>query len=366
MINNNRGFSLLEVVIAMALSGFLAMVGYNLYQFANKETAILSEDILVTIARFGASRILTRDLTGAEPSFNYISLDDDDGLPFFTLAKNEYCRQEKCSRQLTLEIKAGQKKSRSIYFIVRKTIGKEIQRYSINPEDVFKVGTDKSFGGINWEHATDRTISKSVVPESPWEPNRIIMLSSEIEFFDCNTTVLKMNNTGTCRVSCSISGSCDYAVKRPFKMLGVVDPAPSADMTFVSINGNSSLLATKYNICRPDKDLNCIGKIDISQGIHTTKTFYENLPYIPGTDPRTILSPVEVVEYYLERPSAESHDHLIELKRSTASLNGSSLKFGKSLTLMSGIKSVVFNRTNVSTPVIEYKLRKVRMRKSLK
>lgn len=364
MINNNRGFSLLEVIIAMALSGFLATVGYNLYQFATKETAILSEDILVTIARFGASRVLTRDLSGAEPSFNYLNIDDDNGLPFFTLAKNEYCRQDKCSRQLTLELKAGQKKSKSIYFIVKKSIGKETQRYSISPRQVFK--TDKNFGGLNWQHGTDRSISKATIPESPWEPKRIIMLSSDIEFFDCNTTVLKMNNPGTCRISCSVSGTCDYAVKRPFKMLGVVDPLPSADMTYYPINGNSALLATKYNVCRPDKDLNCLGKIDISGGIHNTKTFYENLPYIPGTDPRTVITPVEIVEYYLERPAPQSHDHLIELKRSTANLNGSSLEFGKSLTLMSGIKSVVFSRSNVSTPVIEYKLRKVRMRKSLK
>lgn len=365
MIKNSRGFSLLEMMIAIALSGFLATVGYNLYQFATKETAVLSEDIMVTIARFGASRILTRDLSGAEPSFNYINLDDDNGLPFFTLAKNEYCRQEKCSRQLTLELKTGQTKSRSIYFIVKKSIGKETQRLSISPRHVFK--PDKSFGGINWQHGSDEySISKSKVPESPWEPNRIVMLSSEIEFFDCNTTVLKMNNPGACSISCSVSGTCNYAVKRPLKMLGVVDRAPSADMIFHPIKGDASLLATKYNICRPDKDLNCIGKIDISEGIHSTKTFYENLPYIPGTDPRTIVSPVEIVEYYLERPTPQSHDHLIELKRTTASLNGSSLQFGKSLTLMSGIKSVVFNRTNVSAPVIEYKLRKVRMRKSLK
>lgn len=365
MIKNNRGFSLLEIVIALALTGFLGMVGFNLYQFSTKETAVISEDIMVTIARFGASRILTRDLSGAEPSFNYINIDDDSGLPFFTLAKNEYCRQEKCSRKLTLELKEGQKKSNSIYFIVKKSVGKETQKLSISPRHVFK--TNNTFGGINWRHNSDEySISKSKVPDSPWEPNRIVMLSSEIEFFDCNSSVLKMNHTGPCQISCSISGSCNYAVKRPLKMLGVVAPDPSADMNYVAIEGNPNLLATKYNICRPDKNLNCIGKIDILSGVHSTKTFYEKLPYIPGTDPRTVISPVEIVEYYLERPSHESDDHLIELKRTTASFNGSSLKFGKSLTLMSGIKSIVFTRSNVSAPVIEYKLRKVRMRKSLK
>lgn len=365
MINNNRGFSLLEIMIAVGLSGFLATVGFNLYQFATKETNILSEDIMVTIARFGASRILTRDLTGADPSFNYINLNDDDGLPFFTLAKNEYCRHEKCSRELTLEIKEGQTKSKSIYLIVKKSIGKESQKLSIAPRHTFK--PDKSFGGINWQYASDEySISKSKAPESPWVENRIVMLSSEIELFDCNTTILNMNNTGPCQVSCSISGTCEYAVKRPFKMLGVVDKDPSADMVYKPIKGNPNLLATRYNICRPDKDLNCAGKIDISEGILSTKTFYEKLPYIPGTDPRTLISPVEIVEYYLERATDKTSDNLIELKRTTASLNGSSLEFGKPLTLMSGIKTVVFSRSNISTPVIEYRLRKVRMRKSLK
>ncbi len=364
-MRNNRGFSLLEMTIAIGLSGFLATIGYNLYLFATKETNALSEDIMVTIARFGASKVITRDLSGAEPSFNYLNLADDTGLPFYTFAKNEYCRQEKCSRQLTLEIKPGEMKSRSMYFIVKKSLGKEIQRLSVHPRSVFK--PDKSFGGVNWQHTSEQySISKSNLPESPWIENRIMMLTSEVEFFDCYTSVMQMNNTGTCRVTCSISGTCDYAVKRPFKMLGVVNKSPSADLSYYPINGKEGLLKTNYRVCRPDKDFKCMGVVDIPNGIKSTKTFYEKLPFIPGTDDRTVLTPVEVVEYYLEKPTKEALDHQVLLKRAKASFSNGSIKFEKPLTLMSGIKSIVFSRKNVSNPVVEYKLRKVRMKKSLK
>lgn len=364
-MNNNRGFSLLEVVIAVGLTGFLATVGYNLYQFATKETAVLSEDIMVTMARFGASRVLTRDLSGAEPSFNYVNVNDDDGLPFFTLAKNEYCRQEKCERKLTLELKTGQTRSKSIYFIVKKSVGKEIQRLSVHPRSVFK--PDKSYGGPNWQYSsTQYSISKSNLPESPWIEKRLMMLTSEVEFFDCNTSILKTNFTGTCRITCPTSGTCEYAVKRPFKMLGVVDKSPSADMTYYPIDNNESLLQTKYRICRPDQEFKCIGEVDLTGGIKSTKTFYEKLPYIPGTDDRTVLSPVEIVEYYLEKPSKEAQDHQILLKRARASFSDGAIKFDAPLTLMSGIQAVVFSRANISNPVIEYKLRKVRMKKSIK
>lgn len=364
-MNNNKGFSLLEVMIAIGLSGFLATIGYNLYQFSTKETTALSEDMMVTIARFGASKIITRDLSGAEPSFNYVNVNDDDGLPFFSLAKNEYCRQAKCSRKLTMEIKKGQTRSKSIYLIVKKSLGKEIQRLSIHPRSVFK--PNKTFGGLNWQYASDQySISKSNLPESPWVEKRIMMLTSEVEFYDCNQSILKANYTGTCNITCSISGTCEYAIKRPFKMLGVVNKSPAEDMTYYPVNSNDGLLQTKYRICRPDKNFQCIGQVDISNGIKSTKTFYERLPYIPGTDDRTILSPVEIVEYFLEKPSANAPDHQITLKRAKASFTGSAIKFDAPLTLMSGIQSIVFSRANISNPVIEYKLRKVRMKKSLK
>lgn len=364
-MNNNKGFSLLEVMIAVGLSGLLATLGYNLYQFSTKETTALSEDIMVTIARFGASRVMTRDLSGAEPSFNYVNVNDDEGLPFFTLAKNEYCRQAQCSRKLTMDIKKGQTRSKSIYFIVKKSVGKEMQRLSVHPRAVFK--PNKTFGGLNWQYGSEQySISKSNLPESPWVEKRLMMLTSEVEFFDCNQSILQTNFTGQCQVTCSVSGACEYAVKRPFKMLGVVNKSPSEDMTYYPINNNDSLLQTKYRICRPDKDFKCVGEVDISSGIKSTKTFYERLPYIPGTDDRTILSPVEIVEYYLEKPSATAHDHQIVLKRAKASFTGSAIKFDAPLTLMSGIQSIVFSRANISNPVIEYKLRKVRMKKSLK
>lgn len=355
---------MVEMMVSLGLAGLLAIVGVNLYEFSQKETKVLSEDIINTIARFGASKVLTYDLLSGEPSFNYVNLADDNNLPFFILAKNEFCRGTKCARKMTLEIQPGATKSKSFYIIVKKPQGKESLKFSIDPNSVF--GPDKQYAGINWLKAdVNYSLTKSADrPDSPWQKNRLLMLSSELEFYDCNTPVNSMTATG-CTIACTNPGKCDYVAKRQYKMLGGVN-ADELDMTYFPIEGApANLLKTAYDICRPDKDYNCQGRINIMDGLTSSRTFYERLPYIPGNDNRSNLAPVEIVQYWLERPNPTSPDHLINLMRTRAILVGGQIKWQKSIILMSGLQSLIFSRVNISNPIIEYKMRKVRLKKSL-
>lgn len=363
-MKKQNGFSMIEMMVSLGLAGIATMIVYNIYEFSQKETRILSEDIINTIARFGASRVLTYDLLSAEPSFNYVNMADDNERPFFALAKNEFCRSEKCKRKLTLEITRGQTKSKSFYIIVKRPQGKESLKFSIEPDSVY--GADKQYSAINWRKTdVNFSISKSSDrPDSPWQKERLLMLTSEMDFYDCNAPVMSMSG-GSCMITCPDPGKCNFVTKRPFRMLGAVN-ADELDMSFYKIEGApSNILKTSYDICRPDKNNNCLGRIDLTSGLTSTRLFYEKLPYIPGNDNRTSLAPVEVVKYWLERPNAQSGDHMIQLMRSKATFVGGKIEFQKPIILMNGLQSIVFSRVNISNPIIEYKLKKVRMKKSL-
>lgn len=363
MIRNcQRGVTLIEMVISVALLALLGMGAFQFSEMARKETAAVTEDLQVMIQRFGASKVLTRDLSSAALSFNYLQVADDDNLPFFVLAKNEFCQNTKCARKITLQIAEGQTKSKSIYFLTKRGIGSEMLKFTLHPDQTYNAA---NYAGMNWKHPDpDYSFTKSLRPESPWDKGRLIFLSSETEFYDCLTKTESITETSGCNLGCEPAGSCEYVVKRPMMLLGMVNN-DTKDMTYVSPLG-INLFKTKYRICRPDANQTCKGEVNLSGGLESTQTFYEKLPFVPGADNRTSFSPVELISYHLERQLPNSPDHTIKLVRTTANIVASKLVFNQPLILMTGIQSLVFVRSNISNPIIEYKLTKVRTRKSVK
>lgn len=346
MISNQRGYSLVEMMIALALATVLGLSGYSLYEYSKKNTDRISDNIQVAITRLGASSILKRDLSAAELSFNYINILDDKNLPFFTHAKDQYCKHNACSRNITLKIKKGEKISRPIYFIIRKSLINEAQKLTVNPRSVFN---GSNYAGINWQHNSDiHSISRKHFPLTSWEPKRLMVVRSENDFFDCNLSS-KSNTSTMCRIECPTSGTCDFTIKRPYQFLGVVQDEPAIDMREVSVDNSAKLFLKDYNICRPSKTDKCASYIPVV--INNTRNLYEKLPYIPGADDRTSIYNVEIVKYYLE----ESDNNNVNLMRALGSYEGGRVTFKHSIKIMTGLSSVIFSRVNISNPVIEYK-----------
>lgn len=364
-----KGFTLVELLVATAMMGVLGLAAFNLYNFNKRETDRMTEDIQSAISRYGGAKVLIRDLAAAEPSFNFINLNDDNNLPFFVMARNELCRNTNCERKFTLELKPGANRSKSIFFILRKGYPDEMVKFTVDPVSTY---SGKNYAGINWQYSLpDQTISKSSRSYSPWTKGRLLLLTSELDFFDCNNMTEK--NDDSCNISCSPSGACNYTAKRQMKFLGVVNNAES-ELGVISLADKADLFNRSYVLCRPDSDLKCSSRVDISKGLTTAQTFFEKLPFIPGMDNRSYLSPVEIVEYYLLKPSASAPDHKISLIRTKYSTKSSGSIFrrttglvaGTPFPIMSGIASIQFRRSNISNGIIEYKIRKVNMRKSVK
>lgn len=343
MFSKQEGLSLVEMMIAVALASVLGMTGYSLYQFSKKNSDRMMDDIQTTITRLGASAVIKRDLSAADLSFNFLNILDDKKLPFFTLSKNQYCKHNKCSREITLSLSANEDISKPVYFIVRKSLLNEVQKLTVHPKAVFD-GT--VYGGINWQFNSPMySLSQNHFPQTSWIADRLMLVSSENDFFDCNISSMS-NKSSICQLECS--GTCDFTIKRPYRFLGVVAPEPSKDLNAIIIDNKDDLLLKNYDVCRPNKTNGCASHIKAN--VTTTRNLYENLPYTPGADDRTSIYHVEVVKYYLQRENKTTH-----LMRALGSYKSGRVKFDHAVKIMTGLEAVIFNRVNISNPSIEYR-----------
>ncbi len=356
------------MAVATGLMGVLALIIYSVSQYTNKEIKIVTEDIQNLILKFGANKVLQRDLVNSTPSYNYLEFNDDNGKPFFVHATNEFCQTD-CERKLTLSIPVGDVKSSPIFFLVnkRKLSEQEVMlNYPIKIESTLSAA--KTYDSLNAQINTDSSISQSNHSISPWEKNRLLLLTSNVSFFDCLNLIHGNSGAGGgCPLTCANTpggpGSCNFAAKRPLKILGNVE-ADEKDMKFHLVQGYNNLLKKDYRICPVNQDMECSSIMPID--LDSPKKFVEHLPFIPGFDNQAYLQPVELVGYRLTRPSPNSKDDKIQLERSVAILDGTNLKFERAHILMSGVKSIVFTRKNISSATLEFKIDKVRLQTVIK
>lgn len=358
-MNNARGLSLVEVMIGVAIMGGIALAVNSLTQFSNKQSKLATESIQDMIARLGASKVLIRDLSTAAHSFGYLNIKDDNGMPFFVVAKDEVCLPSaadpaRCSREIKLTIPSGKLRSEPFFLIVTKGRPEEKLRFNVSPRKMFSAAPSASYMMLNRFHADpDKTLTKSVNRlESPWVANRLLMLTSEVDFFDCYSKTHTFANTLSCLTTCALPGTCDHATRRPFKMIGVVNE-DTRDMKFVDIKDRSDAFKIQYRVCRTNS---CDGAATTEEVLTTTQAFFERLPYFPGLDNNAYLTPVEVIRYHLERPSLTADPTKTLLMRSTAEIVGSKISFTRAHILSSAIQSIVFFRENISNPAIEFKM----------
>lgn len=351
-IFNNKGITLMELMIGLGLTGAVGLIVFGVMKYSDKELKIATDDIQTLILKFGANKVLQRDLTNARPTFNYMNTSDDNGKPFFVYAQNQYCKSN-CSRKLTLSIKTGHSLSEPIFFLVVRGAPSEKLKFNFDPLKTFDE-TSKEYKYINI-HKDDPnlTMSKDKRPESPWAAERLLLLTSEVSFYDCLNPV-HGGTTSSCTIECSNgSGNCNYTSKRPYQMLGVVKNDES-ELEYFDVSNRPDLFKTNFKLCRVDKANTCASVSDVD--LKKTKDFFEKLSYMPGYDNSVYLEPIEFVRYHLEKPTANSKDKEIVLMRSIATLSGSKLSFTKAHVLLTGIKSIEFSRKNISNPVLEFKI----------
>lgn len=354
-MRGQRGLSMIEAIIAMGLFGVLALAVTQFSRKSEKQIEVASERINNTVARLGGSKVMINDIAVSMASFDLLNILDDRGMPFFVYSRSELCMpastdKERCSRKIVLSIPKGEVRSKPFFLIINKGYPSERLQTELSPRRMFAGGTYQSFNPDAAD--SNLTIAKTASrPDSPWDAGRLILISSVNSFYDCHS--MAHGSVGaTCDIKCPVPGTCDHATERPLALLGIVKK-DYLDLQPVAVEKQPSLLKTNYLIClKPTCSSSSAKRLEVV----STKDLIEGLPYLPGLNNNVSYSPVQMVRYHLERPSADAPDHKILLMRSVSTIVGSSISFAKAHILSSGVQGVEFFRENISHPNIKFKL----------
>lgn len=355
-MKNNDGFSMVELVIGLAIMSIIGIGVLNLTEFANKNINEQKDDIENKILRLGTEKTIQADLVNSLPGFNLLNLYDDAGNWFYAFDPTFECQAEGCKRELTISLNVGETiSSKMFYAIVAKGHAGEKLFFNIDPETVFDANT-KNYKFVNGKiNEPGLDISKSIdKPYSPWEKDRILLLTSNIFIYDCFNGV--KTPTTSCNFTCYGGANCNKSIKRQFKFLGVVNNS-FEELENKVIFGANSILKKEFKVCRRNESGGCASSYSVGpDGLSSAKKFYEKLPFLPGHDNGTFFQPIELVRYYLERPAGLEGSKFTRLVRESAIYRGGLIRFEKKFNIFVGIQSIVFTRKNVSNPTITFKI----------
>ena len=349
---NQKGFSLVEVTIAL---GVLGGILYGLMQFATfseKETRQATEDIQLKINELGAERFMLTDVLNSFPGFNFLNVKDDNNKWFYAFDPEFVCEEVGCERSVKLEIPPGQTESEKFYMLILKGASNEMLELNFDPES--SLSNTGIYTQMNDASNVSTNISKTGVPSSPWEAGRLMLLSSNIRLFDCFSGLI--SDRRTCSVSCVDQGTCNKSIKRKIKILGVVDSAEEEISSLVGASSDS-LLKKRFRGARQDKSGNFVAFFSIfADNSPSVKKFFENLPYVPGLNNNVYAQPVELVRYFIKSFGDKKNNRLIRQK---ATFVGNLPSFSNGFNVFIGAQSVEFKRSSSSSASIKFKINRV-------
>lgn len=204
MKRNDKGFSMMELVISLGIMSLVGVGINSMLQTTNKNVGNLTDDIQQSILRLGAEKFIQKDIVNAAPSYNYLNVLDDTGKWFYAFDKTFLCEEKKCERTITLNLPAGQTSSSKVLYILRvKGRGEEKLVFNIDPETVFSESAPNDYKFINVNISDpDKDISKSASrPYSPCDADRLLLQNSKISIYDCYNGV--NSTTSACNFSCN-------------------------------------------------------------------------------------------------------------------------------------------------------------------
>ena len=354
---NYLGFTLVEFVVSLGVMSIAILAVVQLSGFADKKTKSVTEEIQLQILQLGAEKFINSDLVKSFGGFNYLNIKDDNNKSFYSYSKDFLCNEPGCEREITLKLNENETISNKFFYLITlKGKGGEKLVYEVDPTTVFESDVYRNMNDKS-NPATD--FSKTNIPYSPWQSDRLLLLNSNISMYDCFSGV-NGQGSGSCIFTCNLPlVNCNRSIKRKFKMLGIVNSSEE-ELRHYEVSGVADLFNSKYKVCRQNSSGGCGNPVTFGGGNNfTSKEYYKSLPYLPGFNNNTYFQPVELVRYVLKRNSPSKSNKNTKLVRETATLSGGRLKFTSSFTVLIGLESVVFKRKNVSTPSISFKINKL-------
>lgn len=317
MMNNNRGFTLVETMIAVGLLAIVTGATAMIISESSKSLRSLEKDISDATESEIAERILMRDLKLAEPSFNNIIMLDDKKNDFFDFVSDAVDKMavENSARTYTMDIKS--KTTFTILTIDEAPGGAifydPVMAYAVGPEPV------------EWDQAATLTfisLNKDgyLQTQNPayWYPGRILLLDTPI-------AIRELGPKGP-----------DYKVSpRSPSFVGVVPPGIGS-LTPLAVPKMPGL----FNTSHPLFPTKVISSEDI---------FLRSLPPVGGGAALVRMRTVRLIQYELVSTKTAGVNNLVRKM-----WDGAKNTWGNSQIIGTNVTTAVFSRKATNDPIVYF------------
>lgn len=312
-MRNQKGFTLAEMIVGVALMGILGMVAASFFFFTAKTKNEITNEIEEKVDNIIAERMLLKDLKLSEPSFNNLLVRDDKGNRFFDFI-TDMTESGLDTGERTLTLEFGRRND--LTFIINKERLSESLMYA--PASAYDIGAPSPNPNIP-SQLTFRSLNKGQVVERSkrafWQTGSTLMLDSP-------AAVRAMTATGP-----------DYS--RPARspiFVGVVTSL-----------GESRLTPLSYVI---PNFLDTTHPMYPNESVVSEDAFFRDIPPMGGAAPLVRLKAVSVVKYYLEKDK----EGKVNLLRSVHT----GQTFPQGQLFAADISKVVFRRNDAHDALIYY------------
>ncbi|WP_347356636.1 hypothetical protein [Bdellovibrio sp.] len=275
--NNNRGVTAIEMMIGVGLVAMLTTIMVSTQLFVTKDQLKLKDQLEDSIDTNLAERILFMDFNGIDPSYNNLTLRDDNKLLFFDYYPDLPANSVpgKLDRNIQLGLGAGSTRKEMVVLVQDLKAGPlanydPVAAYEVGkaPDD-FNTPATLQFQGLN----RNRWVSNLYQASNPefWTNGRMLMLDTPARL-------------------------------RPVDASGAVDMkvAPRSPVYVGLINGdavvNDSTIREMIDMRNPQTNV-LMDSVD---------TFLRRAPSIGGGQAIVRLRPVRMIRYYVEPQKDET------------------------------------------------------------
>lgn len=264
---NNKGFTLSELLVGVALMAIVGMVTASFFVFSSKTRNEIVNDIEDKTDSIIAERVLLKDLKYSEPSFNNFNLSDDTGRNFFDFESERSSKSmDNEPRKYTMSMTG--KKDFTV-MIVNEKLGSSVM---YTPRTAYKIPyipTDPNVAApLNFVSLNQ---GNAVTQAQPlfWQPGVLLML-------DTPAMVRQMTAFGP---------NYNRPARSPI-FVGEVSGAGETRLTPIKLN-----LLIRTNPMYPNET------------IENEDSFLREIPPMGGAAPLVRLKAVSIIKYYLDQDS---------------------------------------------------------------
>lgn len=312
-MKNQSGFSLAEMVVAMALLGILGMVVSSFMVFAEKSKNEITNEIEDKVDNILAERMILRDLKSSEPSFNNVIIKDDQGRRFFDYVTDR-AEQGIDLTARTLTLQAGVR-NEFTFLTVNTRLGGTIM---YTPSMAYSIG-NPPMDPYQEAELTFHSLNKGgeIAKVNPlyWQPGVLLMLDSPALVREMTPTGPNYNRPARSPIFIGAVTSGGESRLRPLNLPNFLD--------------QTHPLYPSELVTNEDK-------------------FLRDVPPMGGAAPLVRLKAVTIVKYYLEKDEMNKYN----LKR--AVYDGSQFSMGQ--LFAQDIHKVIFTRKDPYDAVIYFNI----------